>query len=233
MSASAVIGRVLALAAGLSLLAGCAASSKPVVAVPAQARDAAPVKAVLAPCAAFDCTAGAVQQLGGGYSVRLWSAAPPSATDSQALRSTPVLELLHGGQHSSWWTGRIGYGWGSSLRCLATAGAPNCVVLAQAGAHAGVAEVALLAADGVLTSPATASVIFDSGTPVAADLDHDGRLDVIGIENDYLPDFASGHNYWTTYRLNGSSLKQTGCTPVSKTVPTALLTGRCPKLASG
>jgi hypothetical protein len=233
MSASAVIGRVAAVAVGFLLIAGCAASSKPAITVPAQGRDAAPVTAVLAPCAAFDCTAGAVQQLSGGYSVRLWSAAAPSADNSQALRSTPVLELLHDGQHSSWWTGRIGYGWATTVRCLATPDAPNCVVLAGAGAHAGVAEVVLLAADGVLTSPATASVIFDSGTPLATDLDHDGRLDVIGVENDYVPDYASGHNYWTTYRLSGNSLKQTGCSPITKTAPTALLTGRCPKVAQG
>ena len=233
MPASTVIGRLAAVAVGIALIAGCASSSTPASTVPVQGQDAVPVKTVPAPCAASGCAPGTVQQLGSGYAVRLWSTPTPDASDSQALRSTPVLELLQDGRHAGWWTGRIGYGWAATVHCLATAGGPNCVVLAEAGAHAGVAEVVLLAADGVLVSPATASVIFDSGTPLAADLDHDGRLDVIGIENDYLPDYASGHNYWTTYRLSGNSLRQTGCTPISRTVPTALLTGRCPKVAQG
>src|SRR6185503_3497629 len=130
----------------------------------------------------------------------------------------------------SWWIGRLGFGWAAKLSCLATAGQPNCVVTSALGAHAGSAETLLLRS-GALSSSAAASVIFDSSMPVAADLDRDGLLDVIGMENDYTPDYAHGHNYWATYRQTGAALHRTGCARVSgSTPPAALLTGTCPKV---
>ena len=146
-----------------------------------------------------------------------------------------MLELSRDGQHLSWWIGRLGYGWAATLRCLATAAEPNCVVVAEVGAHAGSAEVVLLRA-GALIAPAQASAVFDSGEPTAADLDHDGLLDLLGVENDYQPNFATGHNYWASYRLVGAALHQTGCRPVSsppQPAPTTLLTGHCPVVAQG
>lgn len=188
-----------------------------------------------APCRSFGCSPQQAQRLNDEYSVRLWLSEQPSATDSQALRSTPVLELLKDGQHVGWWVGRLGFGWAASVKCLPTPTQPNCVVLAAMGAHAGSAEVVLLQ-QAKLVSPATASVLFDSGTPVAADLDHDGLLDVVGVENDYQPDYANGHNFWATYRLTGTQLHRTGCSPLGaagQPAPTVLLTGPCPVVAQG
>lgn len=242
--------------AGLALVpalvvAGCAGPSRPAHQAPA-AVGVSTVAPADAPCANYQCHPGPAQALTGGYTVRLWLSSQPTTsqpTTSQPAgsqpatnsseRSTPVVELSRDGSHVSWWIGRIGFGWAASLHCLATASEPNCVVTSAVGAHAGSAEVLLLR-NGSLTAPATASAVFDSGEPVAADLDHDGRLDVVGLENDYRPNFATGHNFWATYRLVGSSLRRTGCRPaaagpaaVVAAPPTGLLTGRCPTVAQG
>ena len=217
--------RVASAALVLTLLAtGCASQRRGSSAPPSSAQPAS--TPVPVPCAAHRCTPQAALQLTGGYSVRLWSYPAPAVPDA----ATPVVELLAGGQHVSWWIGRLGFGWAATLSCLATAGNPNCVVTSAVGAHAGSAETLLLRA-GALTSPAAASVTFDSSQPTAADLDGDGLLDVVGMENDYQPDYAHGHNYWATYRQAGSALHRTGCAPVvGRARPAALLTGRCPVL---
>ncbi len=237
-TASAALAGKAAVLALLVLLGGCSAS-RPAPAPAGSPRatvDLGPAatRGGTAPCASYGCTAGKFQQLTGGFAVRLWLSKQPSTTDSPELRSTPVIELLKDGRHISWWTGRLGFGWTAQLSCLPTPAQPNCIVVAELGAHAGSAEVVLLQGGG-LVSPATASVQFDSGKPVAADLDHDGRLDVVGIENDYRPNFATGHNFWASYRLVGQALQRTGCLPVtaSSGAPTRLLTGSCPVVAQG
>ncbi|HEU5271080.1 MAG TPA: hypothetical protein VFU36_14235 [Jatrophihabitans sp.] len=220
--------RVAVAALMLALLAtGCASQRHANPAGPsAQAGRSGSQQPVLVPCAAHRCTPKPASSLGGGYTVRLWSYPAPAVPDS----STPVVELLSGGRHLSWWTGRVGYGWAATLSCLATAGQPNCVVTSALGAHAGSAEILLLRS-GALTSPSAGSVIFDSSMPVAADLDGDGLLDVAGMENDYTPDYAHGHNYWATYRQTGAALHRTGCARVTAgTPPATLLTGACPKV---
>jgi hypothetical protein len=181
-------------------------------------------QAVPVPCAAHRCTPQTAIALTDDYSVRLWSYPAPAAPDA----ATPVVELLKGGRHVSWWSGRLGFGWAAKLTCLATASQPNCVVTSALGAHAGSAETLLLRS-GALSSPAKASVTFDSSQPVAADLDGNGLLDVAGMENDYRPDYAHGHNYWATYRQDAATLHRTGCAPATSNLPpTALLTGACP-----
>ncbi len=200
------------------LVAGCASQRH---------ADSTPVppasQPVAVPCAAYHCTAQPAIALTGGYAVRLWSFPAPAVPDS----ATPVVELLSGGQHVSWWSGRLGFAWTATLTCLATA-EPNCVVSSALGAHAGSAEILLLRS-GALVSPPAASVTFDSSQPTARDLDGDGLLDVVGMENDYQPNFAQGHNYWATYRLATAALHRSGCAPVTSSVPpTTLLTGRCP-----
>ena len=207
-----------------ALVAGCSSSHSPA------ATGSASAGPVTAPCAAQSCTPGKSLSLGGGYTARLWSSAAPTTASPADLTTTPVVELLSDGVHRQWWVGRVGYGWAASLSCLPTSASPNCVVAAEVGSHAGVAE-AILLQHGQLVSPATASVTFDSGTPVASDLDGDGLLDVMGIENDYTPSYATGHNFWASYRLAAGGLHQTGCTPVhslTEKAPTTLLTGTCP-----
>lgn len=175
--------------------------------------------------------------LNADYAVRLWSSSATAASGIQNLRSTPVLELVRtsGGtsEHVQWWVGRLGYGWTATLTCAAGQH-PNCVVASSVGSHAGNAEIVQLRGAALVSSPAT-SVTFDSGTPTAADLDGDGYLDIVGLDNDYKPSFATGHNFWTTYRFTGGALHQTGCTPLKsphQSAPTALLTGPCPMMPS-
>jgi hypothetical protein len=170
-------------------------------------------------------------QLGDGYSVRLWSSVAPTAVISPD-RSTPVLQLLRDGKQVQWWSGRSGFGWSTKLDCLPASrtAVAHCAVLAEVGSHAGIAELVLLRS-GSLVSPANASVSFDGGRPMAADLDHDGWLDVLGTENDYHPNYATGHNFWATYRFADGSLARTGCAlrrTLAEPPPDRLLTGACP-----
>jgi hypothetical protein len=221
--------------AGLVLLlalAGCASRSNIGAGQPSPSRSATAVRAVSAPCAVYGCRPGPEQPLTDGYAVRLWLSPAPVDGQLTADRATPVLELSRDGQHIDWWVSRLGFGWSASVRCLATPAEPNCVVLSDAGAHAGSAEVVVLR-DGALVGSAQASVVFDSGAPAAADLDHDGLLDVLGVDSDYQPSYALGHNYFASYRLSGNALHRTGCllkTTATQQWPTTLLTGPCPQV---
>ncbi|HEX8304522.1 MAG TPA: hypothetical protein VF612_06575 [Jatrophihabitans sp.] len=221
------------------VLAGCAGSGRhPGAGSSVPATDSTAPSGVgttpPAPCKQWSCVPEQPVQLGGGYSVRLWASAAPTAAPT-ADRSTPVLQLLHDGRHRQWWVGRAGFGWSAKLDCLAAGGAvpAHCVVLAEAGSHAGSAEVVTLRSGALASSP-QASVSFDGGRPMAADLDHDGWLDVLGTENDYQPNYATGHNYWATYRFAEGSLYRTGCalrrTLAQPPPPDRLLTGDCPAI---
>ena len=231
-----------AVALGL-LLAGCAGSGRHSGGAPSGATPAASSPAVdsrapsatgnspAAPCKQWSCAPEQPEQLGGGYSVRLWSSPTPAAVPTPD-RSTPVLQLLHDGQHRQWWVGRSGFGWSAKLDCLpgSAAVAAHCAVLAEVGSHAGTAELVILRS-GSLVSPSRAGVSFDGGRPIAADLDGDGWLDVLGSENDYQPNYATGHNYWATYRFVEGSLERTGCAlrrTLTEPPPDRLLGGTCP-----
>jgi hypothetical protein len=244
-SGSGRLGVLLGLALTL-LLSGCAGSAKhPVTGpaagstarssaqsvgesvVPSSAANSTPVP----PCKQWACVPEQGEQLGGGYTVRLWSSAAPSTVVSPD-RSTPVLELLQDGRHRQWWVARSGFGWAAKLDCLPAAGAvpAHCAVLADVGSHAGTAELVVLRAGSLIGTPQT-RVTFDGGQPMAADLDHNGLLDVLGTNNDYQPSYATGHNYWVTYRYDGEDLHLTGCARqrvATEPPPDHLLTGGCP-----
>jgi len=219
------------------LLAGCAGSGRHPSAPAGGSSTAKSGSAGSStpPCRQWSCAPQPLVQLGAGYSVRLWSSATPSSALSPD-RSTPVLELLRDGQHLQWWAGQSGFGWTAKLTCL-PAGASSlahCAVLSEVGSHAGIGELVLLSS-GALTSPAQASVSFDGGRPTAADLDQDGWLDLIGTENDYQPNYATGHNFWATYRFADGALLRTGCAPrptATAPPPDRLLTGDCPVLSA-
>ena len=162
----------------------------------------------------------------------------PAAGDKTASSSAPGSSSPGPATGSAeapcrqWWVGRSGFGWSAKLDCLpGTADVPaQCAVLAEVGSHAGSAELVVLRSGALVSSPQT-TVSFDGGRPMAADLDHDGWLDVLGTENDYQPNYASGRNYWATYRLVDGSLQRTGCLPRRTTAeapPERLLTGECP-----
>lgn len=218
---------------GSLLLAGCARAPQPkthsAATGPSSPRTATSATGP-APCAQWTCGADAPVQLGAGYSIRLWSSAPPSPAASGNLSSTPVLELLRDGQHTQWWVADLGYGWAATMTCLTTGPEPNCVVVSQQGAHAGAAEMVLLRSAS-LVGPARTRIVFDSGTPFAADLNGDGYLDLIGSNSDYQPNYANGHNFWVTYRFSRDSMIETGCVRLasrSEPRPNHLLSGPCP-----
>ena len=232
--AGLVLGVVLVLAgcAGTGRQSGIAAGGPATAATGSDSRPpAGPNAAGDAPCKQWSCTPESPVQLGGGYSVRLWSSVAPTAVLAPD-RSTPVLQLLRDGRHLQWWQARSGFGWESKLDCLAAHGSipAQCAVLAEVGSHAGIAQLVMLS-DGALVSPGRASVSFDGGRPMSADLDSDGWLDVLGTENDYQPNYATGHNYWATYRFDGESLQRTGCAlrrTLAGPPPDRLLTAPCP-----
>jgi hypothetical protein len=89
---------------------------------------------------------------------------------------------------------------------------------------------------GALVGPARTRVVFDSGAPYAADLDGDGYLDVVGSDSDYQPSYATGHNFWATYRFGADALIETGCAPRPSRAaprPDQLLFGPCPSRPGG
>jgi len=114
--------------------------------VPSTATDLVPSTAAPAsadaPCRQWSCAPGEPVPLGGGYTVRLWSSAVPTAV-VVSDRSTPVLELLRDGAHVQWWVGRSGFGWDAKIVCLpgrsgsGSAVLPHCAVLSDVGSHAG------------------------------------------------------------------------------------------------
>ncbi|HEV2887208.1 MAG TPA: hypothetical protein VGX49_09885 [Jatrophihabitans sp.] len=234
LGSTLALGLVLSGCAGSGRHSGAPAGGSPTAASSTPASDTTPTSpsgAPDVPCKQWSCTPEQPVQLGGGYSVRLWSSAAPTAMPA-VDRSTPVLQLLRDGRHQQWWVGRSGFGWDTKLDCLPASQAvpAHCAVLAEVGSHAGIAALVLLR-DGALVSPAEASVSFDGGRPMAADFDHDGWLDVLGTENDYQPNYATGHNFWATYRFTEAGLGRTGCAPrrtLAEPPPDRLLTGACP-----
>jgi hypothetical protein len=234
LGSTLVLGLVLAGCAGSGRHAGDAPagssrSPHPSGADPTESSGSAPN----VPCSQWSCAPEQPEPLGGGYAVRLWSSAAPTGVPSPDL-STPVVQLLQDGQHRQWWVGRTGFGWSAKLTCLPAKGAipAQCAVLAEVGSHAGSAEVMVLRSGALVSSP-QASVTFDGGRPLAADFDHDGWLDVLGTENDYKPNYATGHNYWASYRFTDGGLQRTGCAPrrtQAEPPPDRLLTGTCPAI---
>jgi hypothetical protein len=177
-----------------------------------------------AACRQWSCQPRQTLPLSDGYQVRLWLSADP-----RNFRSRPVVELLHEGVARHYWVSPQGDGWNGSLTCLTGGSGANCVLIDTVGMHANVGEVVLVQ-DGQLVHPVDAEVMTDSVGMRAADLDGDGDLDVIGVTNDYQPNYAQGHNYWQTFRYGGGLLTETGCAlqRLGAPAPTQLLSGGCP-----
>jgi hypothetical protein len=183
------------------------------------------------PCAALSCTAGATTALGDGYTVRIWISPAPTAASPQEANATPVVQLLHDGTPTQWYTAALGSAWSAKLTCSTRGAEPTCVVTSPEGAHAGSAEFIQLH-DGKLVGSPRGRVVFDTGAPYALDLNGDGVPDVVGLDNTYQPNYVSGQNYWASYRYANGALTETGCadqTSPHQPPPNHLLTGACPK----
>jgi hypothetical protein len=137
-----------------------------------------------------------------------------------------VVELTSGGVPVFWSAAASETPGG--LACSAAGAMPNCVVVDYTGAHASVATVWALAR-GTLHRGATVS----SDTPGMSgrDLNADGFVDVVALQNDYTPDYATGKVYWQTWVSDGNHLTATGCTSPTHTpspAPTQPVSGSCP-----
>ena len=137
------------------------------------------------------------------------------------------LEVRHGAT-SVFWRG-FPYEVAGDLRCNISGSVRNCVLVDGVGAHGSVAYA--LVWDGTTLRT---GVPVTSDTPIIdiVDLDHDNRLDVAVLLNDYNPSYAAGHVQWQTYRrsADGATLTATGCGPLSGSKPpqpTDFLTGTC------
>lgn len=216
----------------LALCAGCGAGTRtgtphpsppPTSATPSASAHPAPSTAPPpAQCRAWGCRPRQTVSLAGGDTVTLWY-----GDDEQNYASRPVLELAGPSGALQWWVSPKGDGWNGQLTCLAGGAMPNCVLTDSLGMHAGVAELVVLQ-DGRLSHPPGGEVISNSGGTKAADLNGDGMLDVIGVVNDYKPNFAEGHSYWQTFDYAAGRYVSTGCAPKTASPPTVLLTGICP-----
>ncbi len=175
-------------------------------------------------CHEWGCRARQTVKLTHGYAVTLWL-----GDDQLNYRSRPVIELLDRGVGVQWWISPQGDGWNGSLSCRTSGPEPNCDLIDSLGMHAEVAEMVILRA-GRLAHPAGAQAITNSVGMRPADLNGDGYLDVIGISNDYRPNFARGNNYWQTFGYRDGRLVVTGCALQHRNAPapTHPLAGACP-----
>ncbi len=214
-----------ALVAAVVVFAGC--SNDPHHSAPSPAASSAAGVPKPAQCAAWTCTRAQSVELPNGFAVSLWHAG--QAGD---FATRPVVELAQGAAAVQWMVAADGYGWAGTLTCSASGTEPTCVLLDGQGAHSGLAQEMVLR-HGLLVDAGTVS--GDSSTVLAADLDHDGDLDVIVLDSDFTPNYAAGHLFWRTYQFDGT-LASTGCAPaadVHAAPPTTLLTGPCPARPHG
>jgi hypothetical protein len=137
-----------------------------------------------------------------------------------------IVELTKGGVPIYWWAtnGQTPGG----LMCSTGGAVPNCVVVDYTGAHASLGTVWALSG-GTLHRGSTVTV--DTPGTSGRDLNGDGLVDVVALQNDYTPDYATGRVYWQTWVSNATKLTSTGCTTPSHApapAPTKLVTGSCP-----
>jgi hypothetical protein len=171
-------------------------------------------------CAAGKCSKIASGDLGGGYSVTVYTGPSPTgqvAADYLQLKlaSVPVFWKITDGYHPG------------QLLCSARP-APNCAVEDAFGAHSSSGRVFLRQGNRLVQF---GEALSDTPLTDIADLNGDGWIDVVAAVNTYEPDYATGKVYWSTSLSNGKRLVLSGCTVPRRNLlskPTAPLTGTCP-----
>ncbi|HEX3811663.1 MAG TPA: hypothetical protein VHX59_02380 [Mycobacteriales bacterium] len=141
---------------------------------------------------------------------------------------TSVVELVTDGVPTQWNTEPDEYQ--PHMECSTKTPHLHCVVLAGVGAHSSQAQLYLVV-DGQFVLPPL--VTTDSPGIHAQDLDGDGDLDLQVPIDDYVPDYASGGEYWQTLLLKSGAYAVSGCTPTvhdqAAPMPTSAVFGICPQ----
>ncbi len=171
---------------------------------------------------ASDCTLVKSYKLGDGVLVAVFSAPAASggigaAVLMMARDQTPTYWRVFDGETPS------------ELLCAVAGSVRNCALVDYVGAHAATARPLVVSAIGITVGPAVGS---DTPGLHLGDLDGDNLVDAYGLQNDYDPDYASGHVQWKTWRRSADaiSLTSTGCGALAArapAAPTAFLTGPC------
>ncbi len=93
----------------------------------------------------------------------------------------------------------------------------HCFVPAGTGAHGGVMDVLGVGPAGQLTDISQAGeVSTDTPNLRARDLDGDGTAEVLGVQNNYQPNYAEGTEYWVVWAWRGGRYVLTGCRKVRR-----------------
>jgi len=88
----------------------------------------------------------------------------------------------------------------------------HCFVVAGVGAHASVLNVVAVGPAGELTDLSQGGELATDTTDLRArDLDGDGTAEVVGVMNDYQPDYAGGTRYWMVWNWRSGRYVLTGC----------------------
>ena len=170
-------------------------------------------------CPGGSCNTIATASLGGGYVIMLRSGPQTSTT-----LGASVVELTFNGMAIYWF---VADGDTPATLTCKTGVKTTCVVVDDVGAHGSTATLWAFA-----NQTLTKGAVVNSDTPsmFARDLNADGLVDVVAMQNDYTPNYATGKVQWQTWLSDGAKLTSTGCTPLATTPsprPTAPATGKC------
>lgn len=224
------VSRSVASATAASTTPGSSAASSASVSTgsaqssPSSGSPSSAALAVAAPrqCPGGSCPIIGTADLGDGFVASLRSG---TASDGPAFGAS-VLELTEAGVPVDWHATDDRQP--GQLSCIGGAVA-NCVVIDYQGAHSASATVWRLGRDSA-TLAKMASADADTPSMSARDLNGDGFVDVIGLQNDYQPDYVTGQVQWQTWVFDGKNLSSTGCTALAPTPPprpSAPATGTC------
>lgn len=170
-------------------------------------------------CPANSCHVRLTASIGGADGVAVWS--------NDAQHSTIVVGTVNGAARSS---SVLPDESPAQLSCQTRGEQSNCILVDLVGAHGSIAHL-IRDNNGSVVLGATASA--STPTMAANDLNGDGWVDVVALQNDYQPSYVNGHVYWQTWLSDGTALKSSGCSGKSTVAeaapaPTAPLTGSCP-----
>jgi hypothetical protein len=197
--------------------------SEPVTSTPPTSSPPGAPSAASAPAA---CPGGTCRQVLSSSLISPYSVIVRANSAYGGGAGATIVELTASGVAVSW-TVRPGES-PAQISCQSSPDRSNCVLVDNVGAHGSTATVLRLAGG---TLAVGSSVVATTPQMQATDVNHDGWVDAIGLQNTLKPDYATGTVYWQTWTSNGTQLTSTGCTPPTHTPPSppsAPLLGQCP-----